>query len=294
MSMSGAVLDACDWANDFWRGLLGLRPHPQELLKLAADELTVRRAADVEIETRRARMAFLRARQGNEVLFEGPAPRDGKVTIVPLTPDPVEFQVILEPRHPANSVLRFESVLEPAPNGPPFERIDTPATVTLGNDIACGWAAPRSERVRLAAICDGKVADYIGPPVGELVVPTTRPGRVLLRLTAEASWGQSTLTRVVMVEAPKLKLMLLRPAVQVGCPGDTVRFEWRMIANESAWLIGPPPAPPQRIPDRNGGYLDVTLGWRPVEYQIVAQGYGGAERSVVLRAVPQPYACLED
>jgi hypothetical protein len=294
MSASGAALDAYDWLVDAVRGLFGLRPLPQEILKLSVDELTVRRAANVVIETRRARMAFLRARQDNEILFEGPAPRDGKVAIQPLTPNPVELQAIVEPRHPANGVLRFESVLEPAPNGPSIDRFDTPATVMLGDDIACGWAAPCSERVRLAAIQDGKVTDHIGPPIGELVVPAPWPGRVQLRLTAEASWGKSILTKTVTVAAPKLRLVLLRPAVQVGCPGDFVRFEWRMMANESAWLIGPPPAAPQRIPDKNGGFLDVKLGWRPVEYQIVAQGYGGAERSAVLRAVPQPFAALEE
>jgi hypothetical protein len=43
-----------------------------------------------------------------------------------------------------------------------------------------------------------------------------------------------------------------------------------------------------------GSFLDIKLGSRPVEYQIVARGYGGAERSVVLRAVPQPFALLAD
>ena len=294
MTASSAALDACDGVVDFLRGLFGLPPHPAELLKLEADELTVRRATHVEIETRRTRLAFLRVRQGDEILFEGPAPRDGKVTIVPLTPDPVELQVSLEPRHPASGTLRFESVLEPAPNGPPIERFDVPATVTLGDDIAFGWSAPCAERVRLAVIRDGEVSDNIGPPIGELSVPAPRPGRVLLRLTAEASWGQSTLTKTVTVAVPRLKLILLRPAVQAGCPGDSVRFEWRMMAAESAWLIPPGSAAPERLRETNGGFLDVKLCSRPVEYQLVARGYGGAERSAVLRAVPQPFALLED
>jgi hypothetical protein len=246
MSASSMALDAFDWAVDAVRGLVGLPPHPPELLKLAVDELTVRRPANVQIETRRARMAFLRARQRNEILFEGPAPRDGNVGIISLTPDLVELQVSLEPRHPraGNGIVRFESVLEPAPNGPAIERFDAPTRVTLGDGIGCGWAAPRAGQVRLAVIQDGAVAEHIGTPIGELVVPAPRPGKVLLRLTAEASWGQSTVTRKVSVVAPQLKLILLRPAFQVGRPGETVRFEWRMMANESAWLI--PPAPRRR------------------------------------------------
>jgi hypothetical protein len=294
MSAFGAALDACDWMVDYWRGLFGQRPLPPELLKLTADELTVRRATQVDIETRRTRLALLRVRQGDDILFEGPAPRDGKVTIVPLAKNPVELQISLEPRNPQAGTVRFESVLEPAPNGPPVERFDVPASVTLGDDIACGWSAPRAARVRLAVIRDGEITDHIGPPIGELAVPAPKPGRVLLRLTAEASWGESILTKTVTVAVPKLKLILLRPAVQAGCPGDSVRFEWRMMAAESAWLIPPGSAAPERLRETDGGFLDIKLGSRPVEYQIVARGYGGAERSIVLRAVPQPFALLED
>jgi hypothetical protein len=187
------VLAACDRAVDALYGLMGWPPPPPELLKLAAGELTVRRPADVEIETRRTRVAFLRVRQGGEILYEGPAPRDGKIRIVPLTTELVEFYVTLESRNPTAryGTLKFESVLEPAPNGPAIERFDTPANVVLGDGIGCGWSAPRAERVRLAVIQDGAVADHIGTPIGELVVPAPRPGKVLLRLTAEASWGQS-------------------------------------------------------------------------------------------------------
>ena len=67
-----------------------------------------------------------------------------------------------------------------------------------------------------------------------------------------------------------------------------------MMAAESAWLIPPGSAAPERLRETDGGFLDIKLGSRPVEYQIVARGYGGAERSVVLRAVPQPFALLED
>ena len=295
MSVFAGAVDTYDWLVDLVRRLFGSAPLPPELLKFAVtNELTVRRAADVVIETRRARQANLRVRQGDEFLFEGPAPRDGKVRIEPLTPDPVELQISLEPRDPLAGTLRFESVLEPAPNGPPIERFDVPATITLGDDIAFGWSAPRAERVRIAVIRDGEVTDHVGSPIGELAVPAPRPGRVLLRLTGEASWGQSTLTKTVTVAAPKLKLILLRPAVQAGSPGESVRFEWRMMAAESAWLIPPGSAAPERLRETEGGFLDIKLGSRPVEYQIVARGYGGAERSVVLRAVPQPFALLED
>jgi hypothetical protein len=289
------VIEAYDWLVNAGRSFVGLPPLEPELLKLAVlGELTVRQNAYLEIETRRARQAFLRARQVDEILYEGAAPLDGKVRIFPLTRGPIELLVSLEPRYPraGNGPLRFESLLEPAPSGPLIESFNTPAKVTLGDNIACGWVT-RAEQVRLAVIRDGEVTEHIGPPVGELVVPAPRPGRVLLRLTAEASWGQSTVTRNIAVVAPQLKLILQRPAVQVGRPGQSVRFEWRMMAAESAWLVPPGSAAPEQIGDKNGGFLDIKLGWHPVEFQVIARGYGGAERSAVLRAVPDPIAWLE-
>ena len=294
MSVSSAVVDVCDFWVDTGRGWLGMQPLLPQLLKFKFSKPPkVREAVEIEIETRRTRLLFLRARQGGEILYEGPVPAEGMITIIPLTPEPIEFQITLEPRHPAGRPQRHESVLEPAPNGPAIERFDAPASVTLGDGIGCGWAAPRAGQVRLAVIQDGAVADHIGTPIGELVVPAPRPGKVLLRLTAEASWGQSTVTRKVTVVAPQLKLILLRPAFQVARPGETVRFEWRTMAAESAWLVPPGAAAPEPLRDKTGGFLDITLGSRVVEFQVIARGYGGAERRVVLRAVPDPIACLE-
>lgn len=296
MSVSGAVADACDWAADTVRMyVFGLPAHSPEILKLAVDELTVRRAAKVQLEARWTCRAFLRVRQGNEILFEGPVPRNGRVTIIPLTPALVELNVTLESRQPAAryGTLRFASVLEPAPNGPPIESFTAPATVTLGGDIGCGWSVPQADRVRLTAIQDGEVVDNIGPPIGQLVVPAPRSGRVLLRLTAETGWGSSTLTRTCTVAPPDLRLILLRPAVQYGYPGQTLRYEWKMTGAESGWLIGPADDAPQRLPDKDGGFLFVKLGLRPAEFQVIARGHGGAERSVLLRALPNPVACLE-
>ena len=90
--------------------------------------------------------------------------------------------------------------------------------------------------------------------------------------------------------APTLRIALPRPAVQVGHPGDEVRFEWRVTGARSVWLVTPDSDRPQPVGEDS--FLFVTLGWRPAEFQLIARGYGGAERSAVLRAVPHPYACL--
>jgi hypothetical protein len=61
---------------------------------------------------------------------------------------------------------------------------------------------------------------------------------------------------------------------------------------ESVWLLAPDAEQPQQVDAEC--CLFVTLGWRPAEYLLIARGYGNAERSAVLRAVPQPFACLEE
>jgi hypothetical protein len=294
MSISSAVVDACDFTVDVWRVWLGMQPLLPQLLHFKFDKPPkVREAVEIEIETRRTRLVLLRARQGGEILHEGPVPGEGKVTIVPLTPEPIEFQITMEPAHPAGRLQRHESVLEPLPNGPAIESFDAPSTVTLGGDIGIGWVAPRSEQTLLAVIQNGGVSESIGPPIGQLVVPAPLPGKVLLRLTAKASWGTSTTTKIVIVAPPRLGLTLLEPAVQVGLPGQTLRFEFKASGADSLWLIGPASDPPVRFPDNDGGRLLVKLGDRPEEFTVVARGYGGAERHVVLRALPNPLALLD-
>ena len=72
-----------------------------------------------------------------------------------------------------------------------------------------------------------------------------------------------------------------------------MRFEWRTYGADSVWLISPDCDEPQRLRDNNGGVLVVLLGTRPAEFRVIARGYGGAETTVLLQAVPQPFACLE-
>ena len=140
---------------------------------------------------------------------------------------------------------------------------------------------------------DGNVADHFGPPSGQILLRPTRPGRLALRLTAESAWGQTTVVRNVEVVVPKLRIALLSPAVRAGYPGTEVVFEFRVSGAESLWLIPPGCIEPQRLPDKDGGFLFVTLGVRPAEFRLIARGYGGVESTVLLRAVPQPFACLE-
>jgi hypothetical protein len=293
MSAAAAAVGVFDWGVDVLRGLFGLAPHPPELLNFAVDQLIVQRAAYVTLEARRTRQATLQILQVNNILFTGPAPRDGKARFVPLTQDPVELEAVLEPRHPANAIVRFETVLVPEPNGPAIDRFDVPAIITLGDGITCLWDAPRAESVQFAVIQDGAITGHTVSPVGQMVLPAPAlPGTVTLRLTAECGWGQTTLVRTVAVAAPELKLVLLQPAAQCGYPGDRVRFEWKAEAAESLWLFAPG-ANPKRL-DRDGGILDVTIGLQPMEFQVVARRYGGVERSAVLRAIPDPLACLEN
>jgi hypothetical protein len=183
-------------------------------------------------------------------------------------------------------------VFEPLANGPSIERFDLPRTISLGENLTCGWHAPAAKRVHLAIIGNGEIAEHIEPASGQIVLSPHRPGRLRLRLTAEAEWGQATLVRSVDVIVPKLRIMLMCPAVQAGHPGEEVRFEWRTFAADNVWLVPPDGGDPQLLPHHDG-FLSVTLGWQPVEFRLVARGYAGAECNAVLRAEPQPFASLE-
>jgi hypothetical protein len=310
------VVDTYDWAVDVVRGLFGLAPLAPELTKLNCEgPLMVRVAAGWRIETRRTMHALMRFEQ-DVVLFEGAVPRDGRIVVTPLTGALIRVYTKLESRHPAarHGCVTTETVFEPAPNGPRIERFEVPDKVVIRERLACEWDAPAAQRVRLAVV-DDTVDDNIGPPSGQIVLHPARAGRLMLRLTAETDWGQTTLMRAVEVVAPKLRLSLPRPRVQIAHPGEEVCFEWRAFGAESVWMVGPDSLHPQRVDE--DGFLYVKLGWRPVEFHLIAKGYaarppvkflarlgwlrglgrmlgfGAPERSVVLRAVPQPFACLE-
>jgi hypothetical protein len=289
------VVDAFDWAVDGLRWLVGLPALPPELLKLEFEQPpTVRVPARLRTEMRRTFHAFLRIEQDRDILFEGAPPRNGTIIVTPLTGALIRAHLKQESRHPAarHSSIVTEAFFAPLPYGPPL-RIDVVSKILFGNPLACGWHAPMAERVRLAAIEDANVADHLGPPSGQILLHPTRPGRLVLQFTAESEWGQTTITRTVEVVVPKLRITLLRLAVQAGHPGQEVWFEWRTFGADSVWLISPACEKPQRLRDTEGGVLAVTLGTRPAEFRLIAKGYGGAETSVLLRAVPQPFACLE-
>jgi hypothetical protein len=293
MSVLDLAVDGFDWTIDALRGVCGFPPLPPELVKLRFDASpTVRVATGLRLETRRTFYAFVRIEQGGLSLFEGSPPRNGSIGVLPLTGALMRVHVRLESRHTTarHGSCVTEAIFEPLPNGPVIERFDVPAKVPFGGSVACAWHVPAAERVHLAVIEDGKVDDRLGPPSGQMLLEPALPGRLLLRLTAENSWGQTMASRSVEVIAPKLRIALPRPAVQAGHPGDDVRFEWRVTGARSVWLVAPDSDRPQRVGEDS--FLFVTLGWRPAEFQLIARGYGGAERSAVLRAVPHPYACL--
>jgi hypothetical protein len=299
MSVLARAAAGFDGLVDLGRWALGLPPLPPVLERLTFDQPpTVRIPNWLYAETSRTIYSYLRVEQGQYILFEGAVPRDGRVGITPLTAELIRVHLKLESRHAGtgrHGSIVTEAIFEPLANGPTVERFDVPAKVRLGDDLACAWHAPQAAGVCLAGIEDGNIADHIGPPIGQILLHPTRPGRLMVRLTAQSEWGQTTLTRTVEVVAPKLRLRLLRPAVQAAQPGEEVRFEWTAEGACSVWLISPGCDRPQLLrEEKEGGLLCVTLGWRPMEFQLIARGYGGAERSVTLTAVPQPFACLAE
>jgi hypothetical protein len=234
--MSGAldsVLDVFDWAVDGVRRLVGLPPLPPDLLKLEFDQPpTVRVPAALRTEMRRTFHAFLRVEQDHNVLFEGAPPRNGRVMVTPLTGALMRVHLKQESRHPmaCHGCIVTETIIEPLPNGPPV-RIDVTSKVLLGDPLACGWHAPMAERVRLAAIEDGNVADHIGPSSGQILLHPTRPGRKVLRLTAETEWGQTTVTCTDEVVVTKLRIALVSAATQAAHPGERVRIPVKVIGH---------------------------------------------------------------
>lgn len=295
MTALNPVVDTFDWTIDALRAVFGFAPLPPQLARLAFDrQPTVRIATMLRLETRRTSHAFVRVEQAGQVLFEGAPPRQGGIGILPLAKAVMHVHVKLESRHPMarHGCTVTEAMFEPLPNGPRVERFDAPSKVPFGTGLPCAWHAPAAERVRLAVIANGNVDERPAPPCGQMLLQPSRPGRMLLRLTAESAWGQSSVSRSVKVVPPKLRIALPRPAAQSGHSGDEVCFGWDVTGAESVWLIAPGSDRP--LPVGADDFLFVTLGWRPAEFQLIARGYGGRERSVVLRAEPHPYACLEE
>jgi hypothetical protein len=296
MSAASAAVDVYDRAVDTVRLALRLPPLPPAVLKAEFEAPpTVRVPTALKIQYRRAVYAFLRVEQDGAALFEGPVPPDGRVGVMPMTPAPIRVHLGLESRDPMarHGAAIIEFTFEPLPNGPPVERFDAPEHAAFGDHIPCAWSAPRAGRVRLAVIEPDNVADHIGPATGEfLLAPPARPGRVLLRLTAESDWGQTIRTRAVEVPVPPVRLTLVRDPLQYGEPGQSVTFEWRTDGADSVWLIEPEAEAPRKLEDRSGGLISVTLGLEPAEFVVIARGYGGAEESAVLRAVPNAAAGL--
>jgi hypothetical protein len=295
MTALDLAVDSFDWTIDALRRVLGFPPLPPQLLKLTFDQQpTVRVATRLRLETRRTFHTFLLVEQDGRVLFEGTPPARGGVGVRPLTGGLMRVHVKLESARGAalHGCTVTEAIVEPLPNGPAVERFDAPSKVRVGEYVACAWHVPAAEWVRLAIIGDDNVTDSPGPSSGQILLNPARPGRMFLRLTAENAWGKTSVSRSVEVVAPKLRITLPRGGVQSGHPGEDVRFEWRATGAASVWLIGPDSDQPQPVGEES--CLFVTLGWRPAEFQLIARGYDGAESSAVLRAVPQPFACLEE
>ena len=293
MSAFAFAVGAFDWTVDGVRAGLGLPPLPPDILILAFERPPVVRVpVELRVQTRRTIHAFLRLQQDQLTLFEGTLPRDGRVGITPLTPGLIRMHLALESRHPMarHGRVVMETLFEPSANGPPLE-IEAPKEALAGKPLICAWHAPAAQRVHIAIIEGSRAIDSIGPPCGQTVVHPTRPGRLMFRITAECEWGRTTVVRTVEITAPKVRIVLLQPAVRAAHPGEEVRFEWKAVGAESVWLIAPGCSAPQRV--IADGLLFVPLGWQPAEFQLIARGYGGAEKSVTFRAVPQPFACLE-
>ena len=287
------MVDTYDWTVGAVRAALRLPPFPPDIIHLGFDgPLTVRVATPLRFHTRRAGRLNLCVEQDQLTLFEGTVARNGRTGIMPLTGALVHVRLQVESRDPsACRGVSFETFCEPLPNGPAVEQFDVAAEAPLGGSVACAWHAPAAERVDLAVIEDGNIAVHSGPPSGQMLISPTQPGLLMLRLTAASEWGQTIVTRAIEITAPPLRITLPHPEVQAGHPGDEVRFAWQVTGADSVWLVGPDSHAPQ--PVGADSFLFVTLGWRPAEFELIARGYGGAERSASFRAVPQPFACLE-
>jgi hypothetical protein len=231
--------------------------------------------------------------QDRVALFDGLVSRDGGIGVLAQTGATMRTRVTLEGRNPAarNGRLVLESLIDPEPNGPPIERFDVPSKVVFGDPISVAWESATAERVRLAMIENANVKESIEAPRGQVLVYPSRPGRLIMRLNAETSWGQRSETRIVSVVAPKLRLWTPSGTERAGHPGEEIRFEWRTENAVEAWLISPGSKTPEGVPA--SAVLFVTLGWRPAEFQVIARGRDGAEKSVTFRGVPQPFASLE-
>jgi hypothetical protein len=294
--LSGAV-DLVDWIVDAARGLIGLPPRPPVLLVFGFDEQPkVRVLTLLQVQTRRSVMTRVVVEQDRAVIFDGPATREGAVGVLPQTGATMRIRVTIEGRDPAarNGRLVMEASADPEPNGPAIERFDVPAKVVFGDPIAIAWESATAERVRLAMIEDAKVKESIEAPRGQVLVHPSRPGRLIMRLNAETSWGQRSATRIVRVVPPvppKVRLSTPAGTERAGHPGEEIRFEWRSENATELWLISPGCETPQAVPAE--GVLFVALGRRPAEFVLTARGRDGAEKSVTFRAVPQPFAILE-
>lgn len=231
--------------------------------------------------------------QDRTAIFDGLVSRDSGAGILAQTGETMRIRVTVEGRNPAarNGKLVMESLVDPEPNGPAIERFDVPAKVVFGNPISCAWESATAERVRLAMIEDANVKEFIEGPRGQVLVYPSRPGRLIMRLNAETSWGQRSETRIVRVVPPKLRLWAPSGTERAGHPGEKIGFEWRTENATEVWLISPGCKTPEKVPA--SAVLFVIAGWRPAEFQVIARGQGGIERAVTFRAVPQPFAILE-
>jgi len=294
MSAFAGTVDFVDWIVDFGRGLIGLPPRPPELLVFGFDEKPkVRVLTTLRIQTRRAVLTHVLVEQDRTAIFDGLVSRDSGAGVLAQTGATMKIRVTLEGRNPAarNGKLVMESLVDPEPNGPPIERFDVPGKVIFGDPISCAWESATAERARLAMIEDANVKESIEGPRGQVLVYPSRPGRLILKLTAESSWGTRSESRIVRVAPPKLRLWAPAGTERAGHPGEKIGFEYRTENATEVWLTSPGCKTPQKAP--KSGVLFVVVGWRPAEFLLIARGQGGIERAVTFRAVPQPFAILE-
>jgi hypothetical protein len=292
-ALGGVTVDTFDWTIDALRGVCGFPPLPPQLVKLAFDrQPTVRVSTSLHIEARRTMHACVRIEQDGLVLFEGAPPHQGSIGVLPLTSGLMRVHVSLESRHPMarHGSTVTEAIFEPLPNGPKIERFDAPSKVLFGNSIACAWHVPAAERVRLAVIEDGNVDERTGPPSGQMLLKPARPGRLLLRLTAESGWGQTTILRSVKVVPPKLRITLLRPATQSGHPGEKVSFFWEVSGADEGCVWLEARGDRQRVLPQDG--VGVVIGHAAEEMHLIATARGRT-RIRRMAAIPRFLTALD-
>jgi len=260
-------------------------PRPRVRLCRFARTPRAGKPARLRIRTKHADNVYLRVRQDQGgVLAEGEIPPNAVVTVTPATPEVLRISLTLEARDdvtPQNVV--YETCVRPRASAPAFARLEVPRRVLFGDAVTAVWDAPKAGAVVVHSDDGDGPAERQGAAAGVITLHPQRPGRLVLRFTAQGADGTTTKSRIVRVIAGRPCIEVDRPVI-CGAPGSGVSFAWRIRYAREAWIEAP------TRQDREGvalcGGLTVRLGTTAESFRLVAVGHDGRLRSTRLTAVP--------